>query len=200
MIFCISEVEKNLPLHLHIMRSDVELCDPQLRQSLPNRPPKSRAEMNAMKRLLYLMLLSVATAAAVGCQGTGSSFSCCRMFSGWGAGYRGAPCNTCAPSPCGCPSPCGSPVYSQSMPVYGGDCGGYSPYSNFGGSPGCSSCDGGYGGMQYSPGMVIPGERMIIGGAGQIPSLPGGALSPQTVPAPQTTPIPQATPGPAGGN
>ena len=38
MIFCISEVEKNLRLRLHIIRGDVELCDPQLRQSFPNRP------------------------------------------------------------------------------------------------------------------------------------------------------------------
>ena len=38
MIFCNSEVEKNLPLRLHIIGGDVELCDPQLRQDFPNRP------------------------------------------------------------------------------------------------------------------------------------------------------------------
>ena len=150
-----------------------------------------------MNRLLYLTLLSVATVSTLGCQSTNSWFSGCGCFRGWNAGYRGAPCDACAPAPCACPNPCSTPVYTQSLPVYGDDC--CSTHSGFVGSPGCSSCTGGFDGMQYSPGMVIPGEGMIIDG-GQIPSLPGGTLAPQTVPAPQPAPIPQATPGPAAGN
>ena len=165
-----------------------------------------------MKRLLLLSFVCLAAAATIGC-GSGRQFgSGCRLFSG----FRGAPCDVCAPNPCACPSPCGTPVYTQSIPAYGGDCGcssfpgypGVSSYGAMGGfggydmsggyaaSGGCSSCNGG--GMQYTPGMIIPGQGMVIDG-GQIPSLPGG-LSPQTVPAPQQTPIPQATPGPAAGN
>ena len=155
-----------------------------------------------MNRFLYLTLLSVAAASTLGCQSTNSWFSGCGCFRGWNTGYRGAPCNTCAPSPCACPNPCSTPVYTQSIPAYGGDCG-CSPYGGFVGMSDCGSCGGGCtggcGGTQFLPGTVVPGEGMIIDG-GQIPSLPGGTLAPQTVPAPQTTPIPQATPGPAPGN
>ena len=148
-----------------------------------------------MRRLLLLSILSITVAATVGCQSGQQWLSRCRCFSG----YRGAPCNVCAPAPCACPSPCATPVYSQSLPVYGGEmgCSDCSSCGSFGGFPG--GCAGGCGGTEFAPGTMIPGQGVIIDG-GQIPSLPGGSLAPQTVPAPQTTPIPQATPGPAGGS
>ena len=162
-----------------------------------------------MKRLLLFAILGLSVAATFGCGSTNQFGSRCRLFTG----YRGAPCNVCEPNPCACPAPnpcgCGTPVYSQSIPMYGGDCGcsgvpGYSGMPGYyGGDMGygvSGDCCGGNGGIQYAPGMVIPGQGVIVDGAGQIPSLPGGTLSPQTVPAPQTTPIPQATPGPAAGN
>ena len=158
-----------------------------------------------MKRLLLLSFVCLMAATTIGCQAGRNWTSRCRLFSG----YRGAPCDVCAPAPCGCPTP----VYSQSIPAYGGDCcssvpvydgcsscgdcGGFGGCSGFGGYVG--GCADGSCGQQYLPGTIIPGQGMVIDG-GQIPSLPGGVLAPQTVPAPQTTPVPQATPGPAAGN
>lgn len=182
-------------LHLHIIRGDVVLSGYNfalifqtilcvLRGSIP------------MKKLLSVMLLTVLTAALTGCSGGMGG----RLFSGgglFGGGCRRQQCNACYQQPTCCPAP----VYSQSIPAYGGGCcGGQnfgSPYQDFG-SP-CQSC--GDGGMAYQgmemPGMMMPGPAMQgtiiqdgpIYGGDQIPVLPGPTPAPTTVPGPSTSPL-----------
>jgi len=153
-----------------------------------------------MKRLLLIALLSLSAVSAVGC-GNGRSFlSRCRCF---GSANRGAPCEAFAapnagvisPNPCAAPC-CPPAVYSQTMPVYGGEV--------YGGCPACGDCGGfsggGFPGMNLTPGTVIPGEGMIIDDGQQIPVLPGPATSPQTQLAPQPQPAPQPRPAPQSGS
>ena len=75
-------VEKNRPLHLHIMSGVVELFG---QHGWPQMMPKTTPEILAMKRLVLLAILAITALPLAGCN------------RGWPRcwGYRGDPCNVC---------------------------------------------------------------------------------------------------------